>query len=212
MLQISEIFASIQGESTMAGLPSAMVRLTGCNLRCGYCDTRHAWEGGRQMSVQEIMVAVEKFGLPLVEITGGEPLMQPDVHELISRLLESGYRVMVETNGSRPISELDPRVLVVMDVKTPGSGESGSMDFSNFDYLKREDNVKFVITSRSDYVWARDLMYKFELHEKAAVLFSAAFGEIDYKSLAEWMVSDRLPARLQLQLHKYIWSPDSIGV
>jgi len=212
VLRINEIFSSIQGESTRSGLPCTFVRVAGCNLRCAYCDTKYAYEGGRVMTVRQILDAVRALGLPLVEVTGGEPLAQPAVHDLTLQLLEEGYQVMLETNGSFGVDGLDPRIMVVMDVKTPGSGESDQMEYGNFQTLKPTDNIKFVVTSEQDYLWSRSLIYQFELHRKARVLVSAAYGEIDYSDLAEWMVRDRLPARLTLQLQKTIWSPTATGV
>lgn len=211
-LKISEIFASIQGESTNAGLPCAFVRLSGCNLRCVYCDTKYAYADGREMTLDEVVKAVESLNLPLVEITGGEPLMQEGAHELVAGLLDGGYQVMIETNGSRPISELDTRVMVVMDVKTPGSGVSGSMRFENFEALKPIDNVKFVITSEGDYLWSRSIIRDFDLNKRCSVLMSAAHGMVEYRDLAEWIMRDRLPVRFNMQLHKHIWGADATGV
>jgi 7-carboxy-7-deazaguanine synthase len=210
--RISEIFGSIQGESTNAGLPCAFVRLSGCNLRCVYCDTKYAYAEGREMSLDEVLKAVASLNIQMVEITGGEPLMQEGTNELAAGLLDGGYRVMVETNGSRPISELDARVMVVMDVKTPGSGVSDSMLFDNFKALKPMDNIKFVITSEGDYLWSRSIIRDFDLHKKCPVLMSAAFGMVEYRALAEWIMRDRLPVRFNLQLHKHIWESDATGV
>lgn len=211
-LKISEIFASIQGESTNAGLPCAFVRLSGCNLRCVYCDTKYAYADGREMTLDEVVKAVESLNIPLVEITGGEPLMQDGAHELVAGLLDGGYQVMIETNGSRPISELDARVMVVMDVKTPGSGVSDSMRFENFEALKPIDNVKFVITSEGDYLWSRSIIRDFDLNKRCSVLMSAAHGMVEYRDLAEWIMRDRLPVRFNMQLHKHIWGADATGV
>jgi len=212
VIQVSEIFGSIQGESTAAGRPCAFVRVSGCNLRCRYCDTRYAWEGGRPMSVGAILDAVANLGLPLVEITGGEPLAQPRVSVLIEGLLEAGYEVMLETNGSLSIEQVDERVKIVMDVKTPGSGESARTDFRNFEAIKPDDDIKFVVTSEGDYIWARSLIYQFQLQQRANVLISAAYGDVAYSDLAAWMIRDRIPARLNLQLQKQIWSPTATGV
>lgn len=206
-LSISELFSSIQGESTLAGTPCTFIRLSGCNLRCSYCDTRYAYEGGKELSIASLLEAVDSLGMPLVEITGGEPLIQNGVYTLVDALLNKGYRVMIETNGSQSIQGLDPRVLVVMDIKTPGSSESASLEFDNFKALKPEDNLKFVLTSEQDYLWARSMVYDFSLHKKCMVLFSAVFGELEYKYLAEWILRDKLPARLNIQLHKHIWPP-----
>jgi 7-carboxy-7-deazaguanine synthase len=211
-LRISEIFASIQGESTNAGLPCAFVRLSGCNLRCVYCDTKYAYTDGREMTPDEVVEAVEGLNIPLVEITGGEPMMQEGVHELAAVLLDGGYRVMIETNGSRPISGIDARAMVVMDVKTPGSGVSDSMQFENFEALKPVDNVKFVITSEGDYLWSRSIIRDFDLYKRCSVLMSAAYGKVEYRDLVEWIMRDRLPVRFNMQLHKHIWGANATGV
>ena len=211
ILNISELFSSIQGESTLVGTPCTFIRFAGCNLRCSYCDTRYAYEVGREVSVASLLDAVDSLGMPLVEITGGEPLIQKGVHTLVKSLLDKGYRVMIETNGSQPIQELDPRVLVVMDIKTPGSSESASLELDNFKALKPEDNLKFVLTSEHDYLWARSMIYDFSFHKKCRVLLSAVFGELEYKSLAEWILRDRLPARLNVQIHKHIWPSVEVG-
>ncbi len=195
----------------MAGTACTFIRFAGCNLRCSYCDTRYAYEGGREISVDSLLDAVDSMGLPLVEITGGEPLIQKGVHKVIGGLLNKGYRIMIETNGSQPIQELDPRVFVVMDIKTPGSSESASMEFDNFKALKPEDNIKFVLTSEQDYFWARSMIYDFSLHKKCTVLLSTVFDELEYKHLAEWILRDKLPARLNIQLHKHIWPPFEMG-
>jgi 7-carboxy-7-deazaguanine synthase len=213
MLTINEIFHSIQGESTHAGQLCVFVRLTACDLRCTWCDTPYAFHEGRKMSVDEVVAAVEAFGSPLVEITGGEPLLQDDVYPLMDRLLAAGRTVMLETGGHRPTTRVPASVLKIVDVKCPASGESARNDWSNLERLQPHDEVKFVIQDRADYDFACDVIARYDLPSKvAAVLMSPVHGVLDPKSLSEWMLSDRLPARLQLQLHKYIWSPTTRGV
>ena len=213
MLTVNEIFHSIQGESTHAGQLCVFVRLTACDLRCTWCDTPYAFHEGRKMSVDEVVAAVESFGSPLVEITGGEPLLQDDVYPLMDRLLAAGRTVMLETGGHRPTTRVPASVLKIVDVKCPASGESSRNDWSNLERLERHDEVKFVVQDRADYEFARDVIARYDLPSKvAAVLMSPVHGVLDPKSLSEWMLSDRLPARLQLQLHKYIWSPTTRGV
>ena len=213
MLTVNEIFHSIQGESTHAGQLCVFVRLTACDLRCTWCDTPYAFHEGRKMSVDEVVAAVESFGSPLVEITGGEPLLQGDVYPLMDRLLAAGRTVMLETGGHRPTTRVPASVLKIVDVKCPASGESSRNDWSNLERLERHDEVKFVVQDRGDYEFARDVIARYDLPSKvAAVLLSPVHGVLDPKSLSEWMLSDRLPARLQLQLHKYIWSPTTRGV
>jgi len=213
MLTINEIFHSIQGESTHAGQLCVFVRLTACDLRCTWCDTPYAFHEGHKMSVDQVVAAVEAFGSPLVEITGGEPLLQDDVYPLMDRLLAAGRTVMLETGGHRPTTRVPASVLKIVDVKCPASGESSRNDWSNLERLEPHDEVKFVIQDRADYDFARDVIARYDLPSKvAAVLMSHVHGVLDPKSLSEWMLSDRLPARLQLQLHKYIWSPTTRGV
>jgi 7-carboxy-7-deazaguanine synthase len=213
MLTINEIFHSIQGESTHAGQLCVFVRLTACDLRCTWCDTPYAFHEGRKMSVDEVVAAVEAFESPLVEITGGEPLLQDDVYPLMDRLLAAGRTVMLETGGHRPTTRVPASVLKIVDVKCPASGESSRNDWANLERLEPHDEVKFVIQDRADYDFARDVIARYDLPSKvAAVLMSPVHGVLDPKSLSEWMLSDRLPARLQLQLHKYIWSPTTRGV
>jgi 7-carboxy-7-deazaguanine synthase len=212
-LLVNEIFLSVQGESTRAGLPCVFVRLTGCNLRCVWCDTAYAFHEGHKMDVAEVMAQVAAHRCQLVEVTGGEPLLQPAVHTLIGGLLASGQTVMIETSGAADISRLDPRVIRIMDIKCPGSGESARNLWSNLDHLTPRDEVKFVISDRADYEWARDVTVKHALAARTgAVLMSCAFGLLEPASLAAWMLADRLSARFQLQIHKYIWPPDTRGV
>lgn len=212
-LQINEIFYSIQGESTHAGRPCVFVRLTGCNLRCGYCDTEYAFHEGRRMAIGEIVEQVDGHRCDLVEITGGEPLLQAGVYPLIDALLAANKRVMIETSGASDISRLDPRVVRIMDLKCPGSGESHRNLWSNLDHLSARDEVKFVISDRGDYEWAREVVKAHALAQRVgAILMSCAFERLAPATLASWILEDRLPVRLQLQLHKYIWSPDARGV
>ncbi len=203
---------SIQGESSYAGLPCTFIRLTGCNLRCSYCDTTYAYYDGRNLSEDKIISEIRKAGLKLVEITGGEPLLQRDVYHLIIQLLDESHTVLVETNGSHSIKDIDKRAGVILDIKTPGSGMSEEMDFSNLDLLKKTDEVKFVITNRMDYEWSKDIIYRHRLIGKCNLLLSPAFGILPPQELARWVLEDRLEARLNLQLHKYIFGPEQKGV
>jgi 7-carboxy-7-deazaguanine synthase len=213
MLTINEIFYSIQGESTRAGLPCVFVRLTACDLRCTWCDTPYAFHEGAKRSVDEVVAEVERHHCSLVEITGGEPLLQDDVYPLMDRLLERGLTVMLETGGHRPITRVPPAVVKIVDVKCPGSGEAGKNDWANLDRLAPHDELKFVVQDRADYEFARELIGRHNLTSRcAAILISPVHGVLDAKTLSEWMLEDRLPARLQLQLHKYIWSPTARGV
>jgi 7-carboxy-7-deazaguanine synthase len=213
MLTVNEIFYSIQGESTRAGQPCVFVRLTACDLRCSWCDTPYAFDEGRKMSVDEVIAAVDQYGCPLVEVTGGEPLLQEDVYELMERLGGSGRTVMLETGGHRSIARVPAGVLKVVDVKCPGSGEADRNDWSNLSRLAPHDEVKFVIKDRADYEFARDAIVRYGLAGRAAaVLMSPVHGVLEPRTLSEWMLADRLPARLQLQLHKYIWTPSTRGV
>ncbi len=207
MLKVNEIFKSIQGESTFAGLPCAFVRLAGCNLRCSFCDTTYAYDEGTEMSVEEVIGAVENLGCNLVEITGGEPLLQKDVCTLADRLLRKKYRVLVETNGSLNINLLPYGVIRIMDIKCPDSGMLDKMDWDNINRLKHPDEVKFVISSRMDYEWAKEIINRYKLTDKAVVLISPTFGRLEPKEVAEWLIEDNSKARLQLQIHKYVWSP-----
>jgi 7-carboxy-7-deazaguanine synthase len=213
MLTVNEIFHSIQGESTYAGRPCVFVRLTACDLRCSWCDTPYAFYEGRKMSVDEVLAVVDGHGCPLVEITGGEPLLQDDVYPLMERLLEGGRTVMLETGGHRTIARVPPAVVKIVDVKCPGSGESDKNDWGNLDRLAPHDEVKFVIADRADYEFARAVIAQYDLGSRAAaVLLSPVHGTLDPRSLSEWMLADRLPARLQVQLHKFIWHPGTRGV
>ena len=213
MLTVNEIFHSIQGESSHAGRLCVFVRLTACDLRCSWCDTPYAFHEGGKMSVDEVLAAVEAHGCDLVEITGGEPLLQDDVYPLMDRLLAQGRTVMLETGGHRPITRVPAAVVKIVDVKCPASGEAGKNDWSNLDRLAPHDEVKFVVQDRADYEFAKDVIARHGLAGRAgALLMSPVHGVLDPKTLAEWMLADRLPARLQVQLHKYIWSPQTRGV
>ena len=213
MLTINEIFHSIQGESTYAGRPCVFVRLTACDLRCRWCDTPYAFHEGRKMSVDDVVADVEARGCPTVEVTGGEPLLQPDVYPLMQRLLDSGKTVLIETGGHRSIAEVPAGVIRIVDVKCPGSGESERNDWSNFAHFTKTDEVKFVIADRRDYEFAKEIVQRENLAARVnAVLFSPVHGELDPKPLSEWVIADRLDVRVQLQVHKYIWSPETRGV
>ena len=211
-MRISEIYRSIQGETQYAGLPCTLVRTTGCDLRCGYCDSAFAFTGGRDMSLAEIVAEVERLGAPLVLLTGGEPMLQAEIGDLARRLLSGGYRVMIETSGAHPLDDLPADVVRVVDVKTPGSGESARMRLEVLDRLGPRDAVKFVICDEADYLWSADIIRGRALSERTEVLLSPAHGQVDPKDLVAWMLRDRLGARLNLQLHKYIWPADARGV
>jgi 7-carboxy-7-deazaguanine synthase len=213
VLTVNEIFHSIQGESTYAGRPCVFVRLTACDLRCSWCDTPYAFYEGRKMSLDEVMAAVETYGCALVELTGGEPLLQKDVYPLMERLLTSGKTVLIETGGHQSLADVPTDVHKIMDIKCPGSGESHRMDWSNLDRLSSTDEVKFVIRDREDYEYAHDVLSRHKLDRKVgAVLFSPVHGVLDPRTLSEWVLSDRLPVRVQLQVHKYIWDAQTRGV
>ena len=212
VLRVSEIFHSIQGESTHAGLPCVFVRLTGCNLRCRWCDTAYAFEGGKAMSVAEVVAEVGGFGCPLVEVTGGEPLLQPDAVPLMEELLRRGHRVLLETGGSLSIANVPEGVLRILDVKCPGSGEAAANRWENLDILRAGDEVKFVIAGRDDYLWAARELAARGLASRCAVLFSPVQGEVEPGELARWVLEDRLPVRVQIQLHKLLWPGVERGV
>jgi 7-carboxy-7-deazaguanine synthase len=213
MLTVNEFFYSIQGESTRAGRPCVFVRLTACDLRCSWCDTPYAFHEGRKMSIEEVVAEVDRHECPLVEITGGEPLLQEDVYPLMDRLIADGRTVLLETGGHRPIARVPAGVHTIMDVKCPASGEVEKNAWENLDALRPHDEVKFVVQDRADYEFARDVIARHHLESRAAaVLLSPVHGVLDPKTLSEWMLADRLPARLQVQLHKYIWPPDTRGV
>ena len=213
MLSINEIFYSIQGESTYAGKPCVFVRLAGCDLRCSWCDTSYAFNEGRKMSIDDIVRQVGQYGSPLVEVTGGEPLLQEDVYPLMERLLDAGRTVLLETGGQIDVSRVPGAVVKVMDVKCPASGESEKIEWGNIDRLGSRDQVKFVIQDRPDYEFARETVIRHALDRRcAAVLFSPVHGVLSPKDLSAWILEDRLPVRLQLQIHKHIWGADVRGV
>jgi 7-carboxy-7-deazaguanine synthase len=212
-LTINEIYHSIQGESTWAGRPCVFVRLTFCNLRCNYCDTDYAFYEGKKQTLKQIADAVEAFHCPLVEITGGEPLLQKNVLPLMSMLADASHTVLLETSGAHDISEVDPRVHRIMDLKTPGSGEVEKNLWSNIDHLTLRDEVKFVMGSREDYKWSCDKVRRYKLPSRChTVLFSPIFGRIDPREIVDWILADKLDVRFQLQMHKFIWSPTQRGV
>ena len=212
-VRVYEIFRSIQGESTWAGLPCTFVRLTGCNLRCSYCDTRYAYEGGEEMAVDDVVQKCAEFGVPLVEVTGGEPLLQPGCIRLVNALLARAWPVLVETNGSVWAGDLPPAAVKVLDFKCPGSGMADRNDWRNVQALTPRDEVKFVIGDRSDYEWSRDAAARHELPARCRqVLFSPVFGKIEPRRIVEWILGDSLNVRFQLQLHKYIWPGGQKGV
>jgi len=210
-LEVNEIFHSIQGESSWSGRPCVFIRLTGCNLRCAYCDTSYAYEQGRFMEIPEIMERVRRLRCDLVEVTGGEPLIQADTPLLIGGLLDAGHTVLLETNGSIDIGVVDPRCIRIRDIKCPSSGMAGQNDLRNLQKLGVQDELKFVIGSREDYEFARDLLSTLPA-ARYKINFSPVFGSLALRSLAEWILEDRLPVRLNLQLHKIIWGPETRGV
>ncbi|HWG95500.1 MAG TPA: 7-carboxy-7-deazaguanine synthase QueE [Nitrospira sp.] len=211
-MRITEIFHSVQGESTFAGLPCVFVRLTGCPLRCTWCDTEYAFFGGMDWSIEDILDTVRSYGCRLVEVTGGEPLAQPDTATLLRRLCEEGFTVLLETSGAIDTTIVPPSVRIILDVKCPGSGMTERMHWPNVERLRPQDEAKFVIRDRSDYEWAKTILARFHLTDRCPVLFSPVFGALDPRQLAEWLLTDRLSIRLQLQLHKHIWTPDMRGV
>lgn len=217
-LRITEIFHSIQGESTWAGVPCTFVRLTGCPLRCSWCDTEYAFHGGEKMTLDAIIERVHEIGTPVVEVTGGEPLAHRNAFALVERLLDDGFTVLVETSGALDIAPLDPRAHKIMDLKCPGSGESERNLWSNLDHLGAGDEIKFVVTDRTDYEWARSVIRERGLDERVrtgtlrALLFSPVWDAVDWQDLAQWILDDRLPARFQLQLHKLVWGANVPGV
>jgi 7-carboxy-7-deazaguanine synthase len=211
-LVVNEIFFSIQGESSKIGNPCIFVRLTACDLRCSWCDTAYAFEEGRTMRLDEIFQQVKSYNCNLVEITGGEPLLQENVHRLMKHLCNHGYEVMIETGGHRDISVIDPRVKRIMDLKCPGSSMEKRNRWDNIDCLTAFDEVKFVITDQTDYEWAKHVLDQYHLDKRCTVLMSPVFGKLENRTLAEWILRDRLHVQFQLQIHKYIWDPNTRGV
>ena len=212
MLKINEIYYSIQGESTKAGLPCVFIRLTYCNLRCTYCDTEYAFYEGYDQSIDSVIEEIKKFNCNLVEVTGGEPLVQNESLELMKRLCDEGFEVMLETGGSLPIEQVDKRVQIILDLKCPSSGMLKKNMYENVDHLKPLDEVKFVIGTREDYEWSKEQVERYKLNEKCPVLFSVVFGELEPLTLVNWILEDKLDVRFQLQMHKFIWEPDKKGV
>jgi 7-carboxy-7-deazaguanine synthase len=213
MLKVNEIYLSIQGESSKAGLPCIFIRLTYCNLRCSYCDTEYAFYEGTDYSIDQIIGKIKEFKCKLVEVTGGEPLFQDkECRELMYRLCEEGYEVMLETGGSLSIKDIDERVMIIMDLKCPSSGMMKKNLYENINYLKAGDEVKFVIGNRVDYKWTKEIINKYDLDKKCQVLLSVVFGKLEPVLLVNWMLEDKLRARFQLQMHKFIWQPDMKGV
>ena len=211
-LLVHEIYRSLQGESTFAGLPCVFIRLTACHLRCGYCDTPHAFTQGEVLELDAIFHRAMELEDDLVELTGGEPLLQPEVHPLMSRLADAGKTVLLETSGGVDTAPVDARVRIILDIKTPGSGEAGANVWSNLDRLRAIDEVKVVVCDRRDFDWAAAIIRERELHRRCPVHFSAAFGSVSPTELAEWILESRLPIRLQLQQHKILWDPSARGV
>jgi 7-carboxy-7-deazaguanine synthase len=211
-LMVHEIYRSLQGESVWAGWPCVFVRLTACQLRCTYCDTVHAFAQGREMAVDDVFDAVIAMNTPMVELTGGEPLLQDEVYSLTQRLCDAGKQVLIETSGAISTDRVDPRIHVILDVKTPGSGEAAAMDWSNLNRLKPIDEVKFVICDKADFDWSVDIVDRYELDTKCPVHFSPCHGRVGLEELAEWILASRRNIRFQIQLHKVIWGADTRGV
>ncbi|MEC9327418.1 MAG: radical SAM protein [Verrucomicrobiota bacterium] len=212
-IRLTEIYQSIQGESSFVGKRCIFVRLTGCNLRCSYCDTEYSFYGGKNHSIGDILNIINDFNCNLVEITGGEPLLQKGVFSLMTSLCDKGKTVLIETSGNRDISMIDPRVHVIMDLKTPSSGESHNNRYENIKHLKTKDEVKFVIGSEEDYAWSRDKLISENLNELCGnVIFSPVFAQLEYSEIVDWIVRDDLDVTFQLQLHKFIWDPTEKGV
>jgi len=207
-LRINEIFLSLQGETRTTGLPTVFVRLTGCPLRCGYCDTAYAFHEGTWMELGDVVQQVATYGARYVTVTGGEPLAQRPCRPLLRQLCDSGFDVSLETSGAVEIADIDPRVRIVMDLKTPGSGEAAKNRFANIAHLKRTDEVKFVISDRADYEWSRDMLHEQSLPDRCEILFSPAYGELEPRMLADWVLADRLQVRVQIQLHKLLWGEE----
>jgi len=212
MLKVNEIFFSIQGESSRTGLPCVFVRLTYCNLRCSYCDTEYAFYEGSDFSIDEIINKVKSYSCNLVEITGGEPLMQNECLNLMKKLCDSGFDVMLETGGSLPIDSVDPRVMIIMDLKCPSSGMMKKNLYDNIELLKKIDEVKFVISNREDYDWSKEILTKYQINKKCDILFSVVFGLLEPITIVNWILEDKLNVRFQLQMHKFIWHPETKGV
>lgn len=207
-LRITEIFYSLQGEAKTVGIPTVFVRLTGCPLRCQYCDTEYAFKGGQLLSFDEIIAEIQKYNTKYIVITGGEPLAQPQSLELMRQLCDMSYNVSLETSGALDVSQVDSRVIKVLDIKTPGSAEVTKNYYGNFQHLSADDQIKFVICDRNDFDWAKQLMQEYELNTRCEVLFSPSYQELDHRLLADWILEDQLPVRYQIQLHKHIWGDE----
>ena len=212
MLEVTEIYKSVQGESTYMGLPCIFIRLTGCNLRCVWCDTTHAFHDGKKLSIHQIIDKVKSYNIKLVEITGGEPLLQKEVFPLMESLLKNEFKVMLETSGSLAINNVPAKVIKIIDLKCPGSGEENKNLWENLNHLTPTDEIKFVIADKADYEWSKKVLQDSELDKKVSVLFSPVFEKLKLKDLTEWILEDNLPVRLHTQLHKYIWDQKTIGV
>lgn len=212
MLKVNEIYFSIQGESSKAGLPCVFVRLTYCNLRCSYCDTEYAFYEGEDKTIEDIINEVKSYECNLVEITGGEPLFQKESLELMKRLCDEGFEVMLETGGSLTIKDIDRRVMIIMDLKCPSSKMMKKNLYENINYIKKVDEIKFVISNREDYDWSKEIIKKYDLTEKCSILFSVVFGQLEPVKLVNWIIEDKLKVRFQLQMHKIIWDPKTKGV
>ena len=212
MLEVTEIYKSVQGESTYMGLPCIFIRLTGCNLRCVWCDTTHAFHDGEKLSIHQIIDKVKSYDIKLVEITGGEPLLQKEVFPLMESLLKNEFKVMLETSGSLAINNVPAKVIKIIDLKCPGSGEENKNLWENLNHLTPTDEIKFVIADKADYEWSKKVLQDYELDKKVPVLFSPVFEKLKLKDLTEWILEDNLPVRIHTQLHKYIWDQKTIGV
>ncbi len=212
MIKVNEIYYSIQGEGSNAGLPCVFVRLTYCNLRCTYCDTEYAFFEGKEYPIDEIIQQVKKYNCNLVEVTGGEPLFQKECYDLLNRLLEDGFEVLLETGGSLPIEPVNKAVKIIMDLKCPSSGMVKKNLYENINYLKHSDELKFVIGTREDYEWTKELIKQYDLINRCEILFSVVFGELEPLMLVNWILEDKLNVRFQLQMHKFIWDPMTKGV
>jgi 7-carboxy-7-deazaguanine synthase len=207
-LRVTEIFYSLQGEARTVGLPTVFIRLTGCPLRCGYCDTSYAFQGGEWKTLDTILEEIRQYQAKYITVTGGEPLAQKQCANLLTQLCDAGYEVSLETSGAMDVSTVDPRVSKVMDLKTPGSGEESKNRYENIQFLTKNDQVKFVICNRADYDWSVIILNEYNLKNKCEVLFSPIHGELEPQQLAEWILEDRLPVRFQVQLHKYLWGDE----
>ena len=208
-LRITEIFYSIQGESNLVGLPTVFVRLTGCLMRCTYCDTAYAFDGGTKMDITQILSEIGQYQTKHITVTGGEPLAQPQCHDLITALCDNGYEVSLETGNAMDISQVDPRVYIVLDIKTPASNEEPNNKYQNLEYIKSSDSLKFVICDESDYKWSKQQLTERSLADKCEVFFSPSADQLSPTDLADWIIRDQLPARMQIQLHKLLWNNEA---